>query len=51
MSASNRTALLAARSSEDWSPAYPAPCLYYPSRRNLPAKLRAFIELIRKRAN
>jgi DNA-binding transcriptional LysR family regulator len=36
---------------EDWSPAYPGLCLYYPSRRNLPARLRAFIELIRKRAS
>jgi DNA-binding transcriptional LysR family regulator len=32
---------------EDWSPAYPGLCLYYPSRRNSPAKLRAFIDLIR----
>jgi DNA-binding transcriptional LysR family regulator len=35
---------------EDWSPAYPGLCLYYPSRRNSPAKLRAFIELVRARA-
>jgi DNA-binding transcriptional LysR family regulator len=34
----------------DWSPAYPGLCLYYPSRRNAPAKLRAFIELVRARA-
>jgi DNA-binding transcriptional LysR family regulator len=33
---------------EEWSPAYPGLCLYYPSRRNVPAKLRAFIELIRE---
>jgi len=33
---------------EDWSPAYPGLCLYYPSRRNVPAKLRAFIELVRE---
>jgi DNA-binding transcriptional LysR family regulator len=35
---------------EDWSPAYPGLCLYYPSRRNAPAKLRAFIALVRARA-
>jgi DNA-binding transcriptional LysR family regulator len=35
---------------EDWSPAYPGLCLYYPSRRNSPAKLRAFIDLVRARA-
>jgi DNA-binding transcriptional LysR family regulator len=33
---------------EDWSPAYHGLCLYYPSRRNVPAKLRAFIDLIRE---
>jgi DNA-binding transcriptional LysR family regulator len=33
---------------EDWSPAYPGLCLYYPSRRNVPAKLRAFIDLVRE---
>jgi DNA-binding transcriptional LysR family regulator len=33
---------------EDWSPAYPGLRLYYPSPRNVPAKLRAFIELIRE---
>src|SRR3984957_7866685 len=36
---------------EDWSPAYPGLCLYYPSRRNLPARLRAFIDLIRQQAS
>jgi DNA-binding transcriptional LysR family regulator len=35
---------------EDWSPAYPGLCLYYPSRRNSPAKLRAFIDLLRAQA-
>jgi DNA-binding transcriptional LysR family regulator len=35
---------------EDWSPAYPGLCLYYPSRRNVPAKLRAFIELVREQS-
>jgi DNA-binding transcriptional LysR family regulator len=33
---------------EDWSPKYPGLCLYYPSRRNIPARLRAFIDLIRQ---
>jgi len=33
---------------EDWTPAYPGLCLYYPSRRNLPAKLRAFIDLLKE---
>jgi len=33
---------------EDWSPTYPGLRLYYPSPRNVPAKLRAFIELIRE---
>jgi DNA-binding transcriptional LysR family regulator len=32
---------------EDWSPAYPGLSLYYPSRRNMPARLRVFIDLIR----
>lgn len=31
---------------EDWSPAYPGLCLYYPSRRNIPSRLRAFIDLV-----
>ena len=33
---------------EDWSPPFPGLRLYYPSSRNVPAKLRAFIELIRE---
>jgi DNA-binding transcriptional LysR family regulator len=33
---------------EDWSPAYPGLCLYYPSRRNMPARLRAFIDMVRE---
>ncbi|HEX3422407.1 MAG TPA: LysR family transcriptional regulator [Sphingomicrobium sp.] len=33
---------------EDWSPAYPGLCLYYPSRRNMSARLRALIDLIRQ---
>ena len=35
---------------EDWSPQFPGLCLYYPSRRNIPARLRAFIDLIRQQA-
>jgi len=35
---------------EDWSPEFPGLCLYYPSRRNIPARLRAFIDLIRQQA-
>jgi DNA-binding transcriptional LysR family regulator len=33
---------------EDWSPGYPGLCPYYPSRRNIPARLRAFIDLVRQ---
>jgi DNA-binding transcriptional LysR family regulator len=36
---------------EDWSPQYPGLCLYKPSRRNSPARLRAFIDLVRPRAH
>jgi DNA-binding transcriptional LysR family regulator len=35
---------------EDWSPEFPGLCLYYPSRRNIPARLRALIDLIRQQA-
>ena len=35
---------------EDWSPEFPDLCLYYPSRRNIPARLRALIDLIRQQA-
>ncbi|MDL2402861.1 LysR family transcriptional regulator [Rhizobium mayense] len=31
---------------EDWTPALPGLCLYYPGRRLLPAGLRAFVDLI-----
>jgi len=32
---------------EDWCPAYPGFYLYYPSRRQLPATLRAFVDFVR----
>ena len=32
----------------DWCPAYPGFFLYYPSRRRLPAVLRAFIDFARQ---
>jgi DNA-binding transcriptional LysR family regulator len=33
---------------DEWTPSYPGLCLYYPSRRQIPAGLRAFIDLIRE---
>lgn len=35
---------------EDWLPPFPGPFLYYPSRRHLPAALRAFIDFARVRS-
>lgn len=32
----------------DWTSPYPGLCLYYPGRRNIPAKLRRFVDLIRE---
>lgn len=32
----------------DWTPPYPGLCLYYPGRRNIPAKLRRFVDLIKE---
>ena len=32
----------------EWSPSYPGICLYYPSRRHMPAGLRAFVDLVRE---
>jgi DNA-binding transcriptional LysR family regulator len=32
---------------EDWLPPFPGPFLYYPSRRHVPAALRAFIDFIK----
>ena len=31
-----------------WCPSFPGPSLYYPSRRHVPAPLRAFIDFVRK---
>ena len=34
---------------EDWCPAFPGPFLYYPSRRQVPAPLAAFVAFVRER--
>ncbi|MCO7564101.1 LysR family transcriptional regulator [Pseudomonas sp. S 311-6] len=36
---------------EDWTPYYPGLHLYYPSRRHVPATLKAFIEFVRSQRN
>jgi DNA-binding transcriptional LysR family regulator len=36
------------RTLEDWTPAYPGLCLFYPANRHVPAGLRAFIDLVRE---
>ncbi|WP_428003704.1 LysR family transcriptional regulator [Acidovorax sp.] len=33
---------------QDWSPAFPGQCLYYPGHRHVPAGLRAFIGMVRE---
>ncbi|WP_157602742.1 LysR family transcriptional regulator [Sphingomonas sp. PR090111-T3T-6A] len=33
---------------DDWTPAYPGLCLYFASRKHIPARLRALIDLIRE---
>jgi len=35
---------------DDWTPPYPGLCLYHPSRRHMPASLRAFVALVREAA-
>ena len=35
---------------EDWTPAFPGLCLYYPGRRHLAAHHRAFVDLVRETA-
>jgi DNA-binding transcriptional LysR family regulator len=32
---------------DDWCPSFPGPFLYYPSRRQAPPALRAFLEFVR----
>lgn len=34
---------------DDWQPPFPGPFLYYPSRRHVPAALRAFIDFVKAR--
>ena len=33
---------------EDWTPAYPGICVYYPGHRHVPAGLRAFLDFVRE---
>ncbi|KFE66320.1 LysR substrate-binding domain-containing protein [Hyalangium minutum] len=39
------------RALEDWCPSYPGFFLYYPSRRQIPTALRAFVDFVKASAS